>query len=223
MRYMIANPTATTRQIAAAFGVTSVWISALINSDIFRSRYNELQEKLDGATIMPLREKLVGIANAAADKLMEQMEHIDDPKFIKETMNDTLKALGYGAKGQTNVFMPGASQTNNTVSADVLHAAQAKRAKLLYPIEEPLVNGKLIKPTPDGLGYIIPEPPPTPILDELLMQEDLFGEVSGLNNSAEYNADARYAPRRSGKGLGDDELLGLFPPDSETSPTGDAV
>ena len=69
-----------------------------------------------------------GIAHSAADKLMDTMEFTEDPKFLLEAVDKTLGKLGYGAKGNVNNFFgEGANVQQNTVTANVLEQALARR------------------------------------------------------------------------------------------------
>lgn len=130
LRWMIANPDLPLTRCAEALGYTRAWLHCIVHSDIFQARLAEMQDELDTESLLTLRQKLTGIAHASADKLMEQLEIIEDPKFLLESMDKSLKKLGYGESQKGDNYFFGATQVNNnTVTDTVLEKAKERRRK----------------------------------------------------------------------------------------------
>lgn len=128
LHWFIANPDKTMREAADTFGYTQGWISCIYHSDAFQSRLHELQGEVAREGILSLNEKLTGIAHAAADKLADQMDYVEDPKFLLDAVDKTLGKLGYGQKATvTNNFLGDAQVQQNTVSSSVLEKALERR------------------------------------------------------------------------------------------------
>lgn len=127
MDYMLANPEIKLSEVAAHFGMTQAWLSTVIHSDCFQSELKEKQGALFDETVLTLRDKITGAAHRALDRLGEKLDTVDDPKFILDASEKTLKALGYGtsttisqAKTVNNV------QNNFTVSSEIHEQARQR-------------------------------------------------------------------------------------------------
>lgn len=166
LRWIFANPERKLRECAEELGYTQAWVSCIVHSDVFQARLSELRGQFDDGALLSLNEKVSGIAHLAADKLLDQMEHMEDPVFLRDTMDKTLSKLGYGTpkKGDTNVFMPGSQQQNNTVDKEVLEQALARRSQSIS--------------SNDGDVVEAPPSPPLEALLEELEDEDVGSETS---------------------------------------------
>lgn len=104
MDWLIANPQAKLGECAAAFGVTQAWLSCIINSDIFQARYQKILGEYRDERILPLRDKLIGIAHQAVDQLAAHMatEKVG-PDFALKVSDTILNRLGYGTKAAAGV------------------------------------------------------------------------------------------------------------------------
>ena len=128
MEYMLVNPAAPLREVAAHFGVTQAWLSTIIHSDAFQAKLSEKKDDLFSATIVPLREKMLGLAHMGVEKLGDAMEHaspISDKDFIADTTDNILKNLGYSPKSAPAGAMP-MNQQNNYYVVDSNTLAQAR-------------------------------------------------------------------------------------------------
>lgn len=127
MDFMLANPEIKLSEVASHFGMTQAWLSTVIHSDCFQSELKDKQGALFDETVLNLRDKITGAAHRALDRLGEKLDTVDDPKFILDASEKTLKALGYGtstsisqSKTINNV------QNNYTVPANI-HADARQR------------------------------------------------------------------------------------------------
>jgi hypothetical protein len=96
LEFLIANPgPAMQRRCAAHFGVTEAWLSVIINSDIFQAAYRDRRDELFAANIVPLHDKLMGVAHLGVDKLADILSKSSDPDFVKDATDKILHRLGY--------------------------------------------------------------------------------------------------------------------------------
>lgn len=126
LEFMICNPTAQLGEVARHFQVSQAWLSVIINSDVFRAKHEARGDEFFGAAIVPLREKIVGVASQAVEKLGEKLEVSSDGDFVLAVADKLLHRLGY-APAKTPPPAPGAIniQQNYSVSPDVLARARA--------------------------------------------------------------------------------------------------
>lgn len=123
--YLIANPTLKRTEVAAHFQVTSAWLSTIIHSCAFQELLKQRQnEVFSVAVLQPIRDKLMGAANMAADRLMEVLPFESDPKTLNTILDTTLSNLGFGQK---TVGTPVNQQNNFTINVtkDELASARA--------------------------------------------------------------------------------------------------
>lgn len=130
MDYMVANPTVRKGQVAAHFGVTNTWLSIIINSHAFQDMLRQRQDEFFGAVVVPLREKIIGVADQALDRLAEKIEVMESREAL-ETADALLHRLGFAPNTKQNGQVPGGQQAamvqqNFFVGADVLNSARAK-------------------------------------------------------------------------------------------------
>jgi hypothetical protein len=95
MNHLLVYPKASNRELAKTFNRTQAWISTIIHSHAFQAKLAERQDKLFEQAVITTREKLEGVADAAVEKLGEQLETSADPKFILDVADRTLHRLGY--------------------------------------------------------------------------------------------------------------------------------
>jgi len=101
MDALIAHPERKLGLLAADFNVSQAWLSVIIHSDAFQIQLKEKQKEFFGAVVVPLREKLIGVAHLGVEKLGEVMENASttsDKQFIADTTDSILKNLGYSPK-----------------------------------------------------------------------------------------------------------------------------
>ena len=128
--YLITNPAQKLGEVARHFDVSQAWLSVIIHSDAFQVRLAEKNGECFSATVVPLREQLLGVAQVGVEKLGEAMEHassITDKQFIADTTDSILKNLGYSPKSSAPA--PSSTNTQNNffvVDKDALAGAREK-------------------------------------------------------------------------------------------------
>lgn len=120
IEWMLLNPTAKQKDMAAAFGVTQSWLSLILHSDAFESAWRAAQGEFRTVHVMPLRAKLLGVAHQAVDRLAETVSEVDDAVALSGIADKLLGKLGYGTP-QTAV------NVTNYVSSVTAEEMQAAR------------------------------------------------------------------------------------------------
>lgn len=164
-QWIIAHPQEAMGACAEHFNVTRAWLSVIVNSSIFRARLAELNELVIDEVVVPLREKLHGVAHLAVERLGEQVEKSVDGKFLLNVADKTLHRLDFG---HSPIQSPGAvSNTQNnfyTVPPELLAEVREKRKaqavaqdapapKLSYQAVDPRETGNMLathKPSPEA-------------------------------------------------------------------------
>lgn len=145
MDFMLTNPTLTQQQVAAYFGVTQSWLSIIIHSDTFQAQLSDKKAEMFAATVIPLRQKVVGVAHMGVEKLAECLENASpatDKDFIVNTTQGLLKNLDFGT-GASGKASPGNVQTTiYNVGRDSLEQARNVMRALHTP-EKPVIEGEI--------------------------------------------------------------------------------
>ncbi len=106
-RWVLENPgPRLTQRCADHYGYTLAWVSTILHSKAFQAHLAELQDDANSVVVQDIPARLRGLADAALEKLGEQLDEAitDGPAsrldrdFVKETADMALKALGFGAK-----------------------------------------------------------------------------------------------------------------------------
>lgn len=127
--WLIANPgKGQLQECATVFEITPSWLSTLIHSDAFRAMLLIKQGEVFEEVVIPLREKISGVAHRSVEKLGEILESTNDHRLVKEIGKDMLNSLGYGANAKAAVHT-GDVHNHLTVSPDNLEAARARRSQ----------------------------------------------------------------------------------------------
>lgn len=156
IEWTLANPRGSLQEAALFFGATVSWISIVKNSDAFKELYaKRRQEHFDRVSI-GVGERITALAEVTIDALTVKMEKniqadtatIDQ---LKEVGDMALKALGFGAKGNTNVQIHAPSTTQN-VFVDKATLERAREARRMVQATEVLTieAQKLSVPTEEG-------------------------------------------------------------------------
>lgn len=145
MMHMLTNPTHTLKEIAAVFGHTPTWISALIHNDLFQARFRELQKEHFHAQMEPISKRLETLTALAVERWGEMIEDSADPEYIKSSADKLLQRLGYGAANKVGVNVN--VQTIGTTQATTREAIEAAtRARLrLRAIQGEAVEGEYVE------------------------------------------------------------------------------
>lgn len=150
MDWLLANPEKKMAECARAFGVTQTWLSIVVNSDLFQARYKRLLEEHRDTRVMPLRDKLIGTASRAVEKLGDQIETTDDPSFLLEASDKLLGRLGYGGKaggdgGSTLVQNNTMVFNGGALTSEQMQRAQALRAQAQARLEAEQQEGNVLQ------------------------------------------------------------------------------
>ena len=95
LQYLLSNPLVGNEEVARIFDMTACWVSTVKNSDCFRMRIAELHDVQHAEVVVPIRAKLMGVADVAVEKLGEAVEHSTDPAFILKAADTALHRLGF--------------------------------------------------------------------------------------------------------------------------------
>ena len=139
--FLIANPMASQGECAQFFGYSEPWLSQIIHSDAFQVYYRKLAEERGQLAIHSIPDKIIGLAALAMDKASERLTTGASETFIGDTMEKTLKALGYMGNGSGGNGVPMPQQHMHVhVDAETLANARERAAKHFSPsaIEVPV-------------------------------------------------------------------------------------
>lgn len=106
----LANPNLTQREIAGMLGRSEYWLSVVVRSDAFQSRYSERKtEIVDPILSATVDDKLRGLVDVAASKLGERIAcGAVETGDLVDTLKAASRALGMGANNapsqQNNLY-----------------------------------------------------------------------------------------------------------------------
>jgi len=127
--WLIANPGKGQMGLCALkFGYSRAWLSTLIHQDAFQAMLKHKQGETFEKVIIPLHDKIAGVAHAGIEKLGEIMENTKDERLVRDITRDSLQSLGYGASTRA----PGVvidQSTHNTLNIDAAALAEARRRR----------------------------------------------------------------------------------------------
>lgn len=149
MDYMLANPTVPLGAVAVEFCVSQAWLSVIIHSDTFQQQLSEKKSELFGAAVVPVRQKLNGVASLALDKLADVLENaspVSDKTFIANTADAILKSCGYAPKSGPGVAV--GEVVNNTQNIIVVNKESLADARKLMLTVSPPKGGVTIEQKP---------------------------------------------------------------------------
>ena len=109
------------------FGISRAWLSIVMNSDVFRERFERRLAEHQRITSIELAQQVTHVAG----KALERLSHVlDDPecddRLALDIANSTLKQLGFGARpGSGPVLEREVTRTSTrTVAPGVLETAR---------------------------------------------------------------------------------------------------
>ena len=124
--WLIANPgKGQMGRCAAVFDISRSWLSTLIHQDAFEAMLKAKQGVVFQSVVIPLREKLVGVAHAGIEKIGEIVDTSDDERLIHDITKTSLAALGYGPS-KTGQSVTIDNSTHNTLNVDSAALAEAR-------------------------------------------------------------------------------------------------
>lgn len=124
MEWLLLNPERSFKECAGTFGVTQAWLSCIVHSDIFQARYQKLMGQNRDDRVMPLRQKMLGLAHASIDKLTEIQAVHADPDFQLDLATKMVKGLGFGAPTPASLTVTNNIGFVSSVSPEELLAAR---------------------------------------------------------------------------------------------------
>lgn len=130
IQWLLENPHRSLGEAAAELGYTQAWLSIMIHSDLFQAKFAEVREHYFGSHFAEIGEKLEGLAHAALDKLVQQVELNDSPEFLLKTADKALERLGYGSKPASPTIINNGVMQVAPASYNALKHAEEMRAKL---------------------------------------------------------------------------------------------
>jgi hypothetical protein len=158
-RWMVMNPKATLRDIAAEFGYSANYISLLRGTDAFQEKLRELNNAADGMVIADLPARMRATANVALEKLGEAVEEamttgtggVRDREFLRETTDMLLHRLGYAPKRDVGPVMSTPPPMTAVILADkeVVSGAVQKLMERFEP-PPPAPELKLVEAEPEA-------------------------------------------------------------------------
>lgn len=102
--FIIVNPAASQRELAALFGYTESWISQVMSSDSFKARLEARKKEVtDPLLIQSVEERLEGVTRQALEVLGEKLEVTRSAELAAKVLDISTRALGYGARDRTQV------------------------------------------------------------------------------------------------------------------------
>ena len=127
MLWLLQNPEKSLRQCADHFGYTQPWLSTVIHSDAFKSRFREMQNGVASRVMDDVPARMQRIADIALDKLADIVAGTEDAKFLLETSDTILHRMGYAPSSKQAPQDQAPTAINNTfyVTPEVLKSARA--------------------------------------------------------------------------------------------------
>ena len=127
--WLIAHPgKGQQKPCAQQFGITESWLSTLINQDAFQSLLKVKQDEVFQQVIIPLQDKIAGVAHASVEKLGTILDETKDGRLVKDIADSALKALGYGGQKTASLIINN-TQNNLTVNQDALAEARQRQSQ----------------------------------------------------------------------------------------------
>jgi len=186
--WLIAHPTGTLGECAAAFEVTRPWLSCIIHSDAFRAAYEERRTECSSPVVRQITEKLHAVANEAIDRLHEDITEgkVNDPRVLCDVSDKVLGRLGYGVQkggpgggAQVNV------QNNNYYTQPVDRDALAKARSRMHQrfADDAAEEAQGTDPVPEAPAPAVLERQSDPELEEILNGSQSTSTVSEWEDS----------------------------------------
>jgi predicted transcriptional regulator len=91
--YMLMNRGTTQKEVAKHFGVTPVWISRVVNTDLFKDYFRERHEEIKEAVKREIVGKAGGVVNKALTALGQKIEQQGSMMKTRELL-DTVETVG---------------------------------------------------------------------------------------------------------------------------------
>jgi len=166
IEWMLANPSGSLKDCAAALGKSPQTLYLVTNSDVFKLRYEERRKNhFEGLSqgILLRAARVAEKSLALIETRLEDAPEKISTKQLLDTANSTLERLGYGAPApsQTTISVHSNPQVAVTVSPGILSDARERMRQVqqMNATENPVAK-QLAAPS-------IPEVPKAPSLSPL--------------------------------------------------------
>jgi len=128
INWLLLNPEKSLRELADVFGYSQAWVSTVIHSDIFQAALKERQIQLASLVVQGIPDKLRRVADIGVEKLTQQLEQSEDPKFVLDATDKILHRLGYAPQSARapGGMVGGQSPAGVTVSVTVTDLQDAQ-------------------------------------------------------------------------------------------------
>jgi hypothetical protein len=127
LNFLVVNPLVPLSQVAREFGVTQPWLSTIIHSDAFQARLRERNEQVFHKSVLPLADKLLGLAHQAVEKIGDQLAVTTDPEHTLEVATRILDRIGHSPKTVQAAAVQNIQQ-NNFYQVDKATLEEARNA-----------------------------------------------------------------------------------------------
>lgn len=127
MDWILENPEKGLKEMSAYYGYTMSWLSRVINSDIFQAKLAERRKDIELRICDDIPTRLRGLGQAVIEKMEEQLQNSQDPRFIRESFDSIMHRIGYAPSGKVALSATGPVQINQfVVSREELQAMQGR-------------------------------------------------------------------------------------------------
>lgn len=141
MEWLLSNPERSMLECARTFQVTQAWLSCIVHSDIFQARYQKMLGEHFDTRVVPLRDKMVGLAHKTLDNLAVAVEASADPEMNLDIATKMLNGLGYGSKAPAGgVTVHGNVQVVSAATPEEIQAARARYRQA--QVQLPAIEGQ---------------------------------------------------------------------------------
>jgi hypothetical protein len=124
MDFLLAHPMIKIGDVARHFGMTAAWMSTVIHSDGFQMMLKQKQGAIFHNTVLPIREKMLALANQGLDLLEERLPMITEGEKLAKVTSDILDKLGYSSRQPAVQINNQVNNTQMNVQVSELQAAR---------------------------------------------------------------------------------------------------
>ena len=130
---ILANPGTSIKDTAARLGRSPNTISVIMNSDLFKARWEQRRAQFNMALDLHLSQKLAAVAEKALEHTIKALdtkrENVPLP-ILKDLALGSLDRLGYGPKAHQPVAAVQVNVNSGAASPEALESARAKMREL---------------------------------------------------------------------------------------------
>lgn len=129
--WLISNPgKGQMKRCAVVFDITPSWLSTLIHQDAFRALLKIKQGEAFEEVVIPLRDKMTGLAHRSVERMGEIIEDTKDHRLVKDISKDMMTGLGLTPSLKApGVLVDNSTHNHLTVDAAALAKARENQSK----------------------------------------------------------------------------------------------